>query len=86
MIRRHPISTPGRTLFPYTTLFRSDIKERECGDWEDQITINDVDLVGMPYITEYMHGTEGCDDVRHHMPEDEICKMIYAHLNSPLWS
>ena len=25
-----------------------DIKERECGDWEDQITINDVDLVGMP--------------------------------------
>ena len=63
-----------------------DIKERECGDWEDQITINDVDLVGMPYITEYMHGTEGCDDVRHHMPEDEICKMIYAHLNSPLWS
>ena len=25
MIRRPPRSTPGRTLFPYTTLFRSDL-------------------------------------------------------------
>ena len=27
MLRRPPSATPGRTLFPYTTLFRSDLEE-----------------------------------------------------------
>src|SRR3546814_1726341 len=34
MIRRPPISTRTDTLFPYTTLFRSDEDEREDGDRE----------------------------------------------------
>src|SRR5216117_4348210 len=31
MIRRPPRSTQGRTLFPYTTLFRSRLGRRACG-------------------------------------------------------
>ena len=42
MIRRPPISTPGCTLFPYTTLFRSGIKS--------VVTIHDTEFL-FPYCT-----------------------------------
>src|SRR3546814_1950011 len=34
MIRRQPISTRTDTLFPYTTLFRSDIETHRCIEFE----------------------------------------------------
>ena len=39
MIRRPPRSTPGRTLFPYTTLFRSGKRYSEALTWLKQARI-----------------------------------------------
>ena len=49
MIRRPPRSTPGRTLFPYTTLFRS-------GEAYDIIHELDMENVGLTLDCFHFHG------------------------------
>src|SRR3546814_2975989 len=40
MIRRPPRSTPGRTLFPYTTLFRSALRTPDGRELDLTLTTN----------------------------------------------
>src|SRR5216117_1285362 len=40
MIRRPPRSTQGRTLFPYTTLFRSPALSRQLRDLETEVGVS----------------------------------------------
>ena len=65
MIRRPPRSTPGRTLFPYTTLFRSNV---EGGEFvyakKDKINPSQqIDIVqklssmGLPIDDDYLYET-----------------------------
>src|SRR3546814_19623409 len=54
MIRRPPISTRTGTLFPYTTLFRSDDRRRVAP------ARRQPDLRGLPAHAR-LDGIEGCD-------------------------
>src|SRR5216117_1094509 len=53
MIRRPPRSTQGRTLFPYTTLFRSDVATRiDSLGWTAEFRIP---LTQLPYGRQRVH-------------------------------
>src|SRR2546430_16051644 len=54
MIRRPPRST----LFPYTTLFRSDIREYAFGDDVRHIDWNVTARLDTPYVREYLEDRE----------------------------
>ena len=64
------MSTPGRTLFPYTTLFRSKAKENE-----KEISINELTLD--IYYSELYSTITRCNSI-------EICSILYK--NDPTFS
>ena len=54
--------------------------EREVYAWNKDVDINDVDSACIPYITDYVAVTEGCDDVSLFHEEQEIAELITKNL------
>ena len=72
MIRRPPRSTPGRTLFPYTTLFRSDVAA--VGDLVEEAEEGDLVFpeARRPIGADVHDGDRGGGQRRQHQPLLEV--------------
>src|SRR3546814_3484334 len=78
MIRRPPISTRTDTLFPYTTLFRSTIRNARGGDHPDPVRAAFAAAeAGADGITAHLR------EDRRHITDDDIHRLM-EHLAIPL--
>src|SRR3546814_20068120 len=84
MIRRPPVSTRTDTLFPYTTLFRSDIFYGIDNTVRDAVT-GSLTVTGLGFVHD-QQDRAFYDPVRDniHMPEPQLFKSDYEYAATAL--
>src|SRR5205814_10199862 len=76
------LATPSSTLFPYTTLFRSN-SMLACAEYEGGVPVSASDFDQNKYLLNLLDGTLDLSTgrMREHRREDLISKLVHFNFN-----